>query len=278
MAKVKYGRMGKADSEGSRKADIFLDGKRVGELLSGQGVKFSRKIGDYVPSGKVIVYDVEIRVGGKTHDETFEADEYGGSSKKALDAAKKWVVGIVARVAVMRLSKTEKKILLAMFHSRSGSFSTTVGLGRGYGKKRAGGREYDAAGGLIKKGLATLISRTSEVDTRSRVARDARYSTVVIEITDEGRALMMKSESRQTIHGKDGRFTSYNRAHTVTKDGERFQMVRTLEPIKTQGDGDKANDPPDASTAEGVVQVKQKVHDLSQRIAPQWIALSEVVK
>lgn len=76
---------------------------------------------------------------------------------------------------------------------------------------------------------------------------------------------------RTTHHAKNGRFTSFNRANTVTQDGERFRMVRTLEPIEPK-------DVPDPATAESIVQVKQKVASFANRIAPQWIALDEVVK
>jgi len=77
---------------------------------------------------------------------------------------------------------------------------------------------------------------------------------------------------RKTFHSKSGRFTSFNRANIVTQDGEKFKMVRTLEPIEPPDNA------PDAATAEAVVQVKKKVADFANRIAPHWIALDEVVK
>jgi hypothetical protein len=82
--------------------------------------------------------------------------------------------------------------------------------------------------------------------------------------------------AKKTYHAKDGRFTSFNRANVVNQGGERFKLVRTLEPLDPPKEPEPT--PADASTAEGVTQVKQKVHDLAARIAPQWIALDEVVK
>ena len=77
--------------------------------------------------------------------------------------------------------------------------------------------------------------------------------------------------ARKTYHAKNGRFTSFNRANVVHQDGERFKMVRTLEPLDPPKE-------PEPEAAEAVVQAKQKVADLAGRIAPQWIALDEVVK
>jgi len=96
---VRFGRMGKADSEGTRSGDISLDGKRIGELLSGQGLKYSTRKQDYVPSGKVIVYNAEIRAHGKTYDEEFDIDAFHGSAKAALSAIKKWVIDTVRGAA-----------------------------------------------------------------------------------------------------------------------------------------------------------------------------------
>lgn len=81
---------------------------------------------------------------------------------------------------------------------------------------------------------------------------------------------------KKSYHAKDGKFTSFNSANVVHQNGERFKVVRTLEPIKAQGDGDKTNDVP-AAAAEAVNQVKAKVHNMAGRIAPQWIGLDEVV-
>lgn len=82
--------------------------------------------------------------------------------------------------------------------------------------------------------------------------------------------------AKKSYHAKNGRFTSFNRANVVNQDGERFRMVRTLEPMDAP---EKGEDPaPDASAAESVVQAKQKVADLAGRIAPQWIPLDEVVR
>ncbi|MBW2169145.1 MAG: hypothetical protein JRG69_07790 [Deltaproteobacteria bacterium] len=83
--------------------------------------------------------------------------------------------------------------------------------------------------------------------------------------------------ARKSYHAKNGRFTSFNRANVVNQDGERFKMVRTLEPLDAPEKDDKTSQP-DASTAENVAQAKQKVSDLAGRIAPQWISLDEVVR
>ena len=80
----------------------------------------------------------------------------------------------------------------------------------------------------------------------------------------------------KSYHAKDGKFTSFDRANVVHQNGERFKVVRTLEPVKAQGDGDKTNDAPAA--AENVAQVKSKVNAMAGRIAPQWIALSQIVE
>jgi hypothetical protein len=81
---------------------------------------------------------------------------------------------------------------------------------------------------------------------------------------------------KKSYHAKDGKFTSFDRANVVHQNGERFKVVRTLEPVKSQGDGDKTNDA--TAAAENVAQVKAKVSAMAGRIAPQWIALDEVVK
>jgi hypothetical protein len=80
---------------------------------------------------------------------------------------------------------------------------------------------------------------------------------------------------KKSYHAKDGKFTSFNSANVVHQNGERFKVVRTLEPFKTQGDGDKTNDAP---AAEAVTQVKAKINAMAGRIAPQWIGLDEVVR
>jgi len=76
---------------------------------------------------------------------------------------------------------------------------------------------------------------------------------------------------KNTFHDKRGRFTSYDKANVVNQGGERFKMVRTLEPIKTEKESE-----PDASTAEHVNMVKEKVSSLANRIAPHWIPLSKI--
>lgn len=79
--------------------------------------------------------------------------------------------------------------------------------------------------------------------------------------------------AKKTYHAKNGRFTSFDRANVVNQGGERFKLVRTLEPLDAPKEPEA-----DPSTAEGVMQAKAKVADLAGRIAPQWIALDEVVK
>lgn len=81
--------------------------------------------------------------------------------------------------------------------------------------------------------------------------------------------------SKKTYHAKNGKFTSFDRANIVNQGGERFKLVRTLEPIKDQGDGDQQTDP---ATAENVAQVKAKVSSMAGRIAPQWISLNAVTE
>lgn len=82
--------------------------------------------------------------------------------------------------------------------------------------------------------------------------------------------------AKKTYHAKDGRFTSFNQANVVNQGGERFKLVRTLEPLDPPPKEEPT--PAETSTAEGIAQVKAKVRDMAARIAPQWIALDEVVK
>ena len=94
----------------------------------------------------------------------------------------------------VKLSKTERKILEQAASSRSGSFSATYALGRGYTRRLAsgnitgaGGREFRAAESLVKKGLAIEVSRESEREATSGKARDRRFVTLLIQITEAGR-------------------------------------------------------------------------------------------
>lgn len=80
---------------------------------------------------------------------------------------------------------------------------------------------------------------------------------------------------KSTYHSKNGKFTSYDQANIVNDGGQKFRMVRKLEPVDDkQGDG---SPPPDVATAENVAKVKAKVDSLASRIAPQWLPLDEVV-
>jgi hypothetical protein len=80
--------------------------------------------------------------------------------------------------------------------------------------------------------------------------------------------------SRTTFHGKSGRFTSPRSAHTVTKGGERFKMVRQLRRI-----GGKAPAPePEADVADTVEAAKAK-EEMAMFVAasPGWIPLHDVM-
>jgi len=79
----------------------------------------------------------------------------------------------------------------------------------------------------------------------------------------------------KTYHSKNGKFTSFDNANVVNQNGEKFKVVRSLERVKSQGDGDTTNDPP---ATESTVLVKEKVSGMAARIAPQWLPLDEVVR
>jgi hypothetical protein len=80
---------------------------------------------------------------------------------------------------------------------------------------------------------------------------------------------------RSTYHSKSGRFTSPDAAHTVTRGGERYQMVRQLRRIG--GKPEPAQEPED-KVVDTVEEAKAK-----QAVAafltssPGWTSLHDVV-
>ena len=93
---------------------------------------------------------------------------------------------------------------------------------------------------------------------------------------------------RTTYHNRTGRFTSAGGAHTVTRDGQRFLMVRALRPMKgavqrtaepapadapvSQGDASSA----DVAEAIGVAKAKAALSSILTS-SPGWIPLHECV-
>lgn len=79
-----------------------------------------------------------------------------------------------------------------------------------------------------------------------------------------------------TYHGKNGRFTSQNSAHTVTRGGERFKMVRQLRRI-----GGKAPEPapePSKDVVDTVEEAKAKEAMAAFLSAsPGWTPLHDIV-
>jgi len=79
-----------------------------------------------------------------------------------------------------------------------------------------------------------------------------------------------------TYHGKSGRFTSQNTAHTVTRGGERFKMVRQLRRI-----GGKAPEPasePSKDVVDTVEEAKAKeVMALFLSTSPGWTSFHDVM-
>jgi hypothetical protein len=80
--------------------------------------------------------------------------------------------------------------------------------------------------------------------------------------------------SRTTYHSKSGRFTSQNSAHTVTRGGERFKMVRQLRRI-----GGKTPLPePESDIPDTVEGAKAKEEMVRFLLAPPgWKLLHDVV-
>lgn len=78
-----------------------------------------------------------------------------------------------------------------------------------------------------------------------------------------------------TYHGRNGRFTSAGSAHTVTKDGERFRMVRQLRRI---GGKPEAPQEPEDDVLDTVEEAKAKQMMASfVTAAPGWKLLDDVV-
>jgi len=76
-----------------------------------------------------------------------------------------------------------------------------------------------------------------------------------------------------TYHGNDGRFTSQRSAHTVTKGGERFKMVRQLRRI-----GGKPNIEPENDVVDTVEASKAK-EEMAMFLSssPGWIQLHDIM-
>lgn len=81
---------------------------------------------------------------------------------------------------------------------------------------------------------------------------------------------------KASYHAKNGRFTSYDKANIVNKGGERFKMVRTLEPIK-QDKGKEPEPPPEKSAqAEAILYAKTKVHSMDVEDYGGWVSIDEM--
>lgn len=81
-----------------------------------------------------------------------------------------------------------------------------------------------------------------------------------------------------SYHDKRGRFTSYNRAHTVTKGGERFKMIRKLEPLSLPADAESSSDESkDAPSTEEAVEVERSLRGLLAA-SPGWAPLYSVTE
>lgn len=90
---------------------------------------------------------------------------------------------------------------------------------------------------------------------------------------------------KPTYHAKTGKFTSTASAHTVTRDGQRFLMVRSLRPMKTamkdsdpvaSVDANVTQGATDAGVAEAISIAKAKAALISILTAsPGWIPVHE---
>lgn len=76
-----------------------------------------------------------------------------------------------------------------------------------------------------------------------------------------------------TYHGRNGRFTSANSAHTVTKNGERFKMVRQLRRI-----GGRPSVEPESDVIDNVEDAKAK-EEMAMFLSssPGWTPLCDVL-
>lgn len=80
------------------------------------------------------------------------------------------------------MTKTETNILTAA--AKTGTFSTTIAGGRGYGSRVHGIREYNACQKLVDKGIAIETHRTADRETTSSKCRHTWFVTVTIKILD----------------------------------------------------------------------------------------------
>lgn len=85
-------------------------------------------------------------------------------------------------------------------------------------------------------------------------------------------------EGRSTYHGKDGRFTRSRSANTVTKEGERFKMVRQLRRIgpKPAPEAPPEDVEPEASTEEESEAARSLAGILTA--SPGWTSMNDVTE
>ena len=83
--------------------------------------------------------------------------------------------------------------------------------------------------------------------------------------------------AKPTYHGKSGKFTSPSSAHTVTRGGERFRMVRQLRRI---GGKPKPDVEPEGDDVADTVEAAKAKEDLASFLvtSPGWMPLHEVVE
>ena len=78
-----------------------------------------------------------------------------------------------------------------------------------------------------------------------------------------------------TYHGKSGRFTSQRSAHTVTKSGERFKMVRQLRRI---GGKPEPVEEPEEAVVDTVEEAKAKeALTAFLSASPGWTSLHNIM-
>jgi len=85
-------------------------------------------------------------------------------------------------------------------------------------------------------------------------------------------------EGRSTFHGKDGRFTRSRAAHTVTREGERFKMVRQLRRIgpRLAPEAPPEDVEPEAPTEEASEAARSLVGLLAA--SPGWTSMHNVTE
>jgi hypothetical protein len=85
-------------------------------------------------------------------------------------------------------------------------------------------------------------------------------------------------EGRTTYHGRDGRFTRSRAAHTVTRGGERFKMVRQLRRIGPKAAPEPPEDAPeDEAPTEEEVEARRSLNSLLSA-SPGWTSLNNVTE